>query len=152
MSLNDITPAQWDAMCEYKKAGPAEVPVEPVNFKANQGITKPPLELVPLTALAYIAAGMQEGARKYGSASWRDVPSVDLNQYVGATMRHLMAYADGEDIDPDSGNHHIAHAIASLAIMCELLESENGTDTRPKKPGPGPQTLAAMTQTGGIQE
>lgn len=173
MSLNNATPAMWDAAAraardmyhnkfkdgelqmqsvEYtledeltETFGPINEPA-PVDFKAAQGIQKPRLDLIPLNALTYIALGLQEGARKYGSASWREVPSVDLAQYVAATMRHLMAYADGEDIDPESGNPHLAHAMASLAIMVDLIENGNGTDTRPAVAGSGPQTVAKYTR------
>ena len=174
MSINNATPAMWDAAAraaremyhnkfegtelqmpsvEYtlddtltETFGPLDEP-KPVDFKAAQGIEKPRLDLIPLNALTYIALGLQEGARKYGSASWRDVPSVDLAQYVAATMRHLMAYADGEDTDPESGNPHLAHAMASLAIMVDLIENGNGADTRPAVAGCGPQTVAKYTMT-----
>lgn len=150
------SPAEWDAVCKVynmlaeegaKEYEAATETKKPVDFKANQGILKPRLDLVPLTAMTYIALGLQEGARKYSPASWRDVESVDLAQYIGASMRHIMAYADGEDIDPESGNPHLAHAMASLAIMVELIEKGNGVDTRPAKAGPGPQTLAKYTRT-----
>ena len=176
MSLDKATPAMWDAAAraarqmyhnkfegtelqmpsvEYtydydttdtQTFGPLEES-KPVDFKAAQGIEKPRLDLIPLNALTYIALGLQEGARKYGSASWRDVDSVDLAQYVAATMRHLMAYADGEDTDPESGNPHLAHAMASLAIMVDLIENGNGADTRPAVAGRGPQTVAKYTRT-----
>ena len=153
MSIN-ATPSEWDTICKvYEtigKDGAAEfnesAPKPLVDFKADQGISKPRLDLVPLTAMTYIAIGLQEGLRKYGPASWRDVESVDLAQYVGASLRHIMAYADGEDIDPESGNPHLAHAMASLAIMVELIEKGNGTDTRPTKCGPGPAVLAKYTR------
>ena len=44
-----------------------------------------------------------------------------------------MAWQDGEDIDPDSGNTHLAHAMASLAILIDALESGNVVDNRPPK-------------------
>lgn len=174
MSLDKPTPAMWDAAAKAAREmynnkfdgtelampsveytledsltetfGPIEEP-KPVDFKAAQGIEKPRLDLIPLTALTYMALGLQEGARKYGSASWREVESVDLAQYVAATMRHLMAYADGEDIDPESGNPHLSHAMASLAIMVDLIEQGNGTDTRPATAGPGPAVVAKYTRT-----
>ena len=176
MSLDKPTPAMWDAAARAAREmyhnkfvgtelqmpsveytyGVGDTDTEtfgplaestPVDFKAAQGIEKPRLDLIPLTALTYMALGLQEGARKYGSASWREVESVDLAQYVAATMRHLMAYADGEDVDAESGNPHLAHAMASLAIMVDLIEQGNGTDTRPATAGPGPAVVAKYTRT-----
>ena len=154
--LDDCTPEEWDkaaAAARQQQYGstpvpaPTRAPSAPLDFKAAQGIEKPRLDLIPLTALTYMALGLQEGARKYGSASWREVESVDLAQYVAATMRHLMAYADGEDVDPESGNPHIAHAMASLAIMVDLIESGTGADTRPATAGPGPSVISKYTRT-----
>lgn len=146
-NINDVLPEEWDRVSKiYADMAAEEQRVSaPVDFKANQGVTKPKLELVPLSALTYAAIGLQEGARKYGSASWRDVESVDLAQYIGATLRHLLAYADGEDTDPESGNPHLAHALASLCIMIDLIENGNGVDTRPTE-GNGPLTLSKYTE------
>lgn len=109
------------------------------NPKQAYGDKKVPLHLVPGTASAYIAMGLKEGARKYGAFNWRET-DVEVMTYVGATLRHLTAFVDGEDTDPESGNPHLAHAMASLAILVDALESEGVIDNRPPA-GASPKTL-----------
>mgnify|MGYP001181909630 FL=1 len=103
-----------------------------INPKQQYGDKKVPLHLVPTPAMVAIAMGLKEGARKYGAFNWRTL-TVEAETYLGATLRHLMAWQDGEDIDPDSGNSHLAHAMASLAILIDALESGNVVDNRPPK-------------------
>lgn len=103
-----------------------------VNPKQQFGDRKVPLHLVPAPAMVAIAMGLKDGARKYGAYNWRYLP-VETQTYVGAALRHLMAWQDGEDIDPDSGNNHLAHAMASLAILVDALESGQVKDNRPPK-------------------
>lgn len=109
------------------------------NPKQAFGDRKVPLHLVPTPAMVAIAMGLKDGARKYGPYNWRTL-DVETQTYVGAALRHLMAWQDGEDIDPDSGNSHLAHAMASLAILVDAMESGNVIDNRPPK-GAGPLAL-----------
>jgi len=110
------------------------------NPKQSQGDKKVPLHLVPGAASAYLAMGLKEGARKYGAYNWRET-QIETMTYVGAVLRHLSAYTDGEDIDPESGNPHLAHALASLAILVDAIEGDFVIDNRPPS-GPAAKTLA----------
>jgi hypothetical protein len=83
--------------------------------------------------------GLKEGSRKYGAFNWRET-DVEVMTYVGATLRHIAAFVDGEDTDAESGNPHLAHAMASLAILVDALEAEGVIDNRPKA-GPAAKTL-----------
>jgi len=107
-----------------------ELEPEGVNPKQAFGDAKVPLHLVPAPAMVSIAMGLKEGARKYGAYNWRTL-TVEAQTYLGATLRHLMAWQDGEDIDPDSGNSHLSHAMASLAILVDAMESGHVVDNRP---------------------
>jgi hypothetical protein len=138
MSLNDATPEQWDAAWKAAQKAPEKVTL--ANPKQAYGDKKAPLHLVPGSAMVHIAMGLKEGSRKYGAFNWRDT-NVEAQTYVGATLRHLMAYVDGEDIDPESGNHHLSHAMASLAILVDAMESDKLIDNRPVS-GPTAAVLA----------
>ena len=133
----------------YQHAGPMmtyndkPVTAKSSNPKLAAGNKKVPLHLVPLSAMAYTAQGLGEGAKKYGQFNYRDT-DVETQVYVGAALRHIMAYADGEDTDPDSGNPHLAHAMASLAILIDTIESGRAIDTRPTA-GAGPATLKRLS-------
>lgn len=46
-------------------------------------------------------------------------------------MRHLMAWWEGQDLDPDSGLSHISKAMASLAVLRDCQIGGNAIDDRP---------------------
>lgn len=73
---------------------------------------------------------MLEGALKYGRHNWREVP-VRAGVYYDAALRHLMAWWEGEDEDPDSGVHHVTKAIASLVVLRDALMRGAAEDDRP---------------------
>jgi len=100
------------------------------NPKQAFGDKKVPLGLVPSSALIYLGRSFKEGARKYGPLNWR-VTKVEAMTYVHAALRHIYSYVDGEDIDPESNNPHIAHAMACLAILADATETDNLIDNRP---------------------
>jgi len=64
------------------------------------------------------------GARKYGRHNYRAM-GVRASVYYDACMRHLMAWWEGEDIDPDSGLHHLAHARAGLGVIRDSMMQGN---------------------------
>lgn len=102
------------------------------NPKTQYGIRKVPLHLVPPIAMAHCATAFADGAKKYGPYNWRQ-KMVSATVYHGAALRHMMAWFDGEDIAPDSGCHHLAHAMACLSIILdgEALGPERFNDDRP---------------------
>lgn len=87
---------------------------------------------VPLTVVAEVGAAMLEGARKYGRHNYR-VAGVRSSVYIDAAMGHLMQYWEGEDIDADSGLHHVVKAMASLAVLRDAMLQDMLADDRPPK-------------------
>ena len=100
------------------------------NPKDAVGIKKVPLSCVSAPVLAELGIGMLEGARKYGRHNYR-VSKVRSSVYYDATMRHMMQWWEGEDIDPDSGLSHITKAIASLVVLRDAMIQEQLVDDRP---------------------
>lgn len=102
------------------------------NPKDIIGRTKPPLELIPPSALVHEAMAMKIGAVKYTPYNWRD-KKVSAMCYLGACLRHVLSLIDGEDYAPDSGVHHAAHARACMGIFLDAMETKNLVDDRPPK-------------------
>jgi hypothetical protein len=104
------------------------------NPKQAAGEKKLPLQLVPPAASKGIAVALGEGAAKYGPWNWRAQP-VEAMTYVGAIRRHLDAWVNGEDVDPDSavGKLHLEGVIGSVAIMLDALACSTLIDNRPPK-------------------
>lgn len=105
---------------------------KPGNPKDAIGIKKVPMSTVPSPVLTEVGLGMMEGALKYGRHNYR-VIGVRGSVYYDATMRHLMAWWEGQDIDPDSGLSHISKAIASLVVLRDAMIQKKFVDDRPPK-------------------
>lgn len=101
-----------------------------MNPKDIQGQKKPPLHLIPPAAEIAESLVLQLGATKYGAFNWRE-EEIQACIYVSAAKRHLAQWLDGEDVDPESGQSHLAHARACLGIMLDAISLECLIDDRP---------------------
>lgn len=100
------------------------------NPKTRVGAMKVPLHLVPASALYHEACAMADGARKYGAFNWRE-EKVSVSTYIGAALRHIYAYMEGEDCAEDSGAHHLGHARACFGILLDAAQGGTLIDDRP---------------------
>jgi hypothetical protein len=100
------------------------------DIKRKHGMQKVQLGLVPATAMESIARVLECGAAKYGAYNWRD-SGIRCTTYVDAILRHLNAWRDGEDLDPESGVSHIAHIAASCCILLDADAHGRLEDDRP---------------------
>ena len=100
------------------------------NPKEALGIRKVPLHAVPVKPLLELGLAMLEGGRKYGSHNYREA-GVRYSTYFDATIRHLFAWWEGEDIDPDSGLPHIVKIMADMTVLRDSQHMGNGVDDRP---------------------
>lgn len=114
------------------------------NPKTQFGLRKPQLHLIPPSAMIEEAMVFRSGAEKYGPANWREEP-VSASTYMSATLRHLMQWWDGEDLDPESRFSHLAHARSNTAILLDANASGTLIDDRPK-PGAASQMIQAYTK------
>ena len=73
-------------------------------------------------ALAAIAESLQYGADKYDRGNWSLCQ--DPERYEAACLRHMLAYHNGEYIDPESGKPHLALATCSLLFLLELTHDK----------------------------
>lgn len=86
---------------------------------------------IPLRVMVCIGLAMLEGARKYGRHNYR-IAGVRASVYVDAVVcGHLTRWMEGEDIDSDSGENHIAKAISSLIVLYDGMLEGNWVDDRP---------------------
>lgn len=103
------------------------------NPKTKFGMQKTPLHLIPPPAKVELARAMECGAKKYGPFNWRE-KRVSCSIYKAAAERHLDAFWDGEDLDPESLAHHLGHAMACCAIVLDALANGMLNDDRPVSP------------------
>lgn len=105
---------------------------EIINPKDRAGSAKAPTNFFPVTVLYEASLGIFEGALKYGGHNWRKM-RIRASVYFNAAKRHLDDWHEGEDIDPDSGLHHVTKAISCLAVLRDAMIREMVVDDRPPK-------------------
>jgi len=76
------------------------------------------MDLVPVSSINALARVLTYGAQKYDSDNWRR--GFNYSVPYASLMRHLTAWQDGEDCDPESGLSHLDHAMANLAMLIEF--------------------------------
>ena len=77
---------------------------------------KPQWSLLPFRALTQVVEVLTYGAKKYAPDNWKKVPDA-RRRYIDAGFRHFTAYASGETNDPETGKHHLAHAICCMLYL-----------------------------------
>jgi hypothetical protein len=87
---------------------------------------------IPAPVIWELAVAMFEGALKYARHNYRAV-GVRASVYYDALNRHIDAWWDGQDVDPDSGLHHITKAIATLFVLRDSMIRGNWVDDRPPR-------------------
>jgi hypothetical protein len=74
--------------------------------------------LLPPFALEETVKVLTFGAQKYERGNWQKVPD-SKRRYFDAMERHIWAWKKGEQLDPESGIHHLAHAMCCLMFLYE---------------------------------
>jgi hypothetical protein len=133
--VDGVCPVPW---ATNKTSAPPEVKDKAsklTNPKDIVGVRKAPMSTVPANVLAEIGVAMLEGSVKYGRHNYR-AAGVRSSVYYDAVMRHLMAWWEGEDIDPDSSMNHITKALSCLTVLRDAQMQGMCTDDRPPKSKP----------------
>ncbi len=94
--------------------------------KFDQG--KAPISMVPFGPLSDIAKVLEFGAKKYGRDNWKK--GGDVNRFIDAALRHIFAFNEGEDLDPESQLPHLAHAGCNILFAMELIKMYPDRDYR----------------------
>lgn len=102
---------------------------KPTNPKDAIGSGKIPMHLWPNTASAMGSIGLLNGMLKYGRANFRAI-GIRSSIYYDAARRHLDAWFEGEECDPDDGVPHLAAALACLAIIVDAQAAGKLNDDR----------------------
>jgi hypothetical protein len=87
-------------------------------------------ELLSVDAMEEIAKVMTFGAKKYDAHNWRR--GFDWSRLIGASYRHLSAWHNGQDVDPETGLSHLAHLGCCVMFLLEHEKRKLGKDDRYK--------------------
>lgn len=96
---------------------------------------KPPLAMLPIAGIRAVA-----NVQAYGNAKYKSFDDyrkgMEARRITSCAIRHIFAYLDGETLDPESNQPHIAMAATRLLFL--LQNEADGTliDDRYKRPTP----------------
>ena len=83
--------------------------------------------LLPPDALEAVAEVMTKGAEKYSANNWC---GLELSRVLNSLERHINKFKSGIDYDADSGQHHLAHAIANTMMAYHIAMNFKNQDDR----------------------
>ena len=92
---------------------------------------KADLSLIPLSTLEDEARVWMYGKEKY--AAWNWAKGMAWSVPFACAMRHLAAWQAGQDIDEESGQPHLAHAMCNLRMLTLYSKNYLEGDDRPPK-------------------
>lgn len=90
---------------------------------------KPPVSRVPAVAEVQEALVFGFGSTKYSWDGYKATPPT-YHDVLSAIKRHVGRFADGEDLDPESGLSHVAHARCNTAILLWMIANRPDKDNR----------------------
>lgn len=137
-SRTNILPQQSrsgvDGLGREAELGPTQEAAREALANPAQGVKhdqgKEPLALLSTVWLLGVARVMGFGAVKYAAHNWRQ--GLQRSRLVSAAMRHILAYNEGEDKDPETGLSHLDHASCCLMFAREMHETHSELDDRYK--------------------
>lgn len=86
-------------------------------------------DLIPADALEALALVYTKGAIKYAPRNWEK--GMSWSRCFGSLMRHSWAFWKGEEIDPETGCHHMAMVAWNALALCAYQKRGIGEDDRP---------------------
>ena len=96
--------------------------------RANLG--KVSFSLIPFHLMAGVARVFTGGKLKY--AEWNWAKGMQWSVCFDCVFRHLLKWWYlGEDIDPESGEHHLDHVLANIFMLKHYTKTYTEGDDRP---------------------
>lgn len=88
---------------------------------------KAPMALVPPVLIEATARAFQNGL-KYGQYNY--MKGMEAGRILSALLRHVSRWNNGEELDTDSGVHHLGHAAACCGMLLHLQSEGRLVDDR----------------------
>lgn len=99
-----------------------------MSLASRDNKSKPKLSYIPKLAQEAEARVWEFGAKKYGKRNWeKGLPWMSV---LDSLLRHAIAIQSGENIDPETGEHHAAHIRCNAAMLIEYALTHPELDDR----------------------
>jgi len=107
-------------------------PVEMITSPTGGRKAQKPCQLGAIDPVALEQLGLVAGygTKQYGRGNYLQGYAYSLS--LDALYRHTLAFSKGENLDPESGLPHMAHAAFHCLALITFMQREIGEDDRPK--------------------
>ena len=78
---------------------------------------KPDMSLITYSMVEPAAKILKFGEKKYGRLNYRNPNPGFEQRLIAAALRHLLQHTDGQELDAESGEPHLAHALSDLMLI-----------------------------------
>jgi hypothetical protein len=95
---------------------------EEKGLRYNEGKRK--WSLVHFKSLEPMIEVLEFGAKKYAVDNWKK--GFDQKEILESLQRHLAKLFDGEEIDSESGLHHIGHIMCNAMFYSYYIKNQKG--------------------------
>jgi len=99
-------------------------------------------DLLPPEALQSVVKVYTFGAKKYSPRNWEK--GILWSRIFSGIMRHMWAWYRGEDLDPETGLPHTAHATFGCLALLQYMNTKTDFDDRPNGKG---DTIPSLYET-----
>ena len=86
------------------------------------------VEQIPAECLLDWGRVFSYGEKKYARDNW--LSGTKWSEFLGSALRHLLYWKMGEDLDPESGLPHLAHALWNIGALHYYQSHSLGEDNR----------------------
>ena len=98
-------------------------------LRYNEGKLK--WSLVDWQSLEPLVKVLEMGAEKYSPNNWKK--GMPVTQVSESLLRHMFAFLNGEDIDPESKIEHLGHVMCNAMFLTYILREKSQFDDRQDK-------------------
>jgi hypothetical protein len=96
----------------------------------EKGVKPERFSLIPVRPMEEVARVYGAGASKYAPRNWER--GYEWSKSMDALERHYQAWKRREDYDPESGLHHLAHAVFHCLALMQWTLTHPELDDRAK--------------------
>lgn len=107
-----------------------EVRIKNAETGGEKGRKPQRMELLPYDALMEVAELYAAGASKYEDNNWRRGYAWSLS--AGAMQRHFSLFWNGEDVDEETGCHHLTAVVFHALALLVFKNEHESLDDRPR--------------------
>jgi capsule polysaccharide export protein KpsC/LpsZ len=101
----------------FWRANNVDPVIEPVQEALRYDQNKTNWSLMPFEAVEEISKVLEFGAKKYAAWNFTKNGGMQHSRIINSCLRHIFAYMRGEDVDPESGLSHLAHAGCNILFL-----------------------------------